>query len=76
MATLLPIAKQLDEADRRCADHGHHRQGTQTSVRLSSRDDVWGALMLQHNIIVAFSKGWWPSTPQERGGRIPFENFL
>jgi len=63
--TLLSMAKQLDEDPRHCADHGHHRVPSgQTSVRLYSRDDVWGALMLQFNIIRAFATGWWPTTPQ------------
>ena len=57
-ATLLTIAKQLDEEERHCADHGHHRVPSgQTSVRLDSRDDVWGALTLHGNIICTFATG-------------------
>ena len=53
--TLLSMATQLDEDDGDCSKQGHHRiHSGQTSVRLYSRDDVWGALMLQHNIITAF----------------------
>ena len=31
--------------------------------------------MLQHNIIMAFAQGWWPSTPQARGARAPIREF-
>ena len=74
--TLLSMAKQLGEEPRHCAEHGHHRVPSGlVSVRLYSRYDVWGALLLQMHIITAFARGWWPSTPQGRGGMIPIREL-
>ncbi len=64
---LLSWAKQLVIEERKCADQGHHRQqpGRQ-SIRLYSRDDVWGALMLQWIIkvllFIKFRRGRMVST--------------
>ena len=40
-------------------------------MRLYSRDDVWGPLRLQFQLVEALRAGWRPLTPQSRGARPP-----
>ena len=70
--TLLSWSKQLAVAEDLRREQGHHRVGAGgTSVRLYSRDDVWGPLRLQFQIVSALRSGWRPLTPQARGARPP-----
>ena len=47
--------------------------GGPASVRLYSRDDVWGPLRLQQHIVASLRSGWRPLTPQARGALPPLE---
>ena len=50
---------------------GHHRQGTNRSLRIYSRDDVHGQLSFQRKLIDHVRRGGRFSTPQHRGGQQP-----
>ncbi|CAE7611146.1 unnamed protein product [Symbiodinium sp. CCMP2592] len=66
--TLLSWANQLCISEARRAVQGHHRH---SSARLYSRDDVFGALTLQKELLLAIRQGWRPLCPQHRGGQVP-----
>jgi len=69
-STLISWATQLDLSDDHKRLQGKH-QARNSSTRLYSRDDVHGAIKLQHSIIQAIHGGWRPVTPLSRGGQIP-----
>ena len=50
---------------------GHHRQGTNRSLRIYSRDDVHGQLSFQRKLIDHVRRGGRFSTPQHRGSQQP-----
>ena len=69
-ATMLSIAKQIDVPKLDRAEQDHHRQhGWRASVRLYSRDDVWGALACQRPVVHKVADGFRPLTG--RGAQIP-----
>ena len=62
--TLLSWSRQLGVPEELRREQGHHRVGGgPASVRLYSRDDVWGPLRLQQHIVVSLRSGWRPLTP-------------
>lgn len=68
LALLGPTSAILRKGLRR--DFAHHRlSGGFGSVRLYSRDDVWGALEAQRQIIENATASWRPLTPQGHGGQ-------
>lgn len=70
-ATLLSWAPQLSGiSDEWRRLQGHHKSA-QASVRLYSRDDVWGQLALQRSLIQQIRNGARPKTPIHRGGQHP-----
>ena len=72
--TLLAAARQLDGSEEHRADQGHHRRDShQQSVRLYSRDDVWGALKCQGTLLRALADGWRPLSAQARGAQRPLQ---
>ena len=72
--TLLAAARQLDVSEEHRADQGHHqRDSHQQSVRLYSRDDVWGALKCQGTLLRALADGWRPLSAQARGAQRPLQ---
>ena len=50
---------------------GHHRQGTNASLRVYSRDDVHGQLAFQRKVIEYVRRGGRFATPQHRGSQHP-----
>lgn len=50
---------------------GHHRQGHSRSLRLYSRDDVFGQLTFQQKVIQAVHSGRGFQVPQQRGAHSP-----
>ena len=71
-ATITSWAVQCQLSEGLRADLAHHRlSGGRGSVRLYSRDDVFGALEGQIRIITRMAEGWRPMTPQARGGQSP-----
>ncbi|CAE7492559.1 unnamed protein product, partial [Symbiodinium sp. CCMP2592] len=68
--TLLSWANQLCISEDRRAVQGHHRH---SSARLYSRDDVFGALTLQKELLLSIRQGWRPLCPQHRGGQVPLQ---
>ncbi|CAE7267833.1 unnamed protein product [Symbiodinium sp. CCMP2592] len=67
-STLLSWANQLLLSEDLRSVQGHHRH---SSARLYSRDDVFGALSLQRQVLKALKAGWRPFCPQHRGGQVP-----
>ena len=67
-ATYLSYMSQcnLGRTDRRL--QGHHRSG---AVELYARDDTFGALRAQREVLRRIRCGWLPATPIARGGRAP-----
>ena len=54
------------------SEQGQHRQhGGRASVRLYSRDDVWGALACQRFVVQKVADAFRPLTAQGRGTQIP-----
>ena len=51
---------------------GHHSYHYQSSMRLYSKDDVFGALQLQSVVINHIQKGMRPVQPVHRGGQEAF----
>ena len=49
----------------------HRLHGGRASVRLYSRDDVWGALACQRLVVQKVAEGFRPLTAQGRGTQIP-----
>ena len=73
-ATLLSWARQRAAPPEDRADQGHHRNPSGSGmVPLYSRDDVFGALRVQSEIISAVRSGWRPLAAQSRGGQQPQE---
>ena len=73
-ATLTSWAMQCQLSEGMRADLAHHRlTGGRGSVRLYSRDDVFGALAGQLCIVQRLADGWRPLTPQARGGQAPLK---
>ena len=71
-ATVLSWARQCDLGSEVRGEQGHHRQSANGhSVRLYSRDDVWGALKVQRTVVQHLALGWRPLTPQARGAQAP-----
>ena len=68
--TLLSWANQLSLSEDLRAVQGHHRN---SSARLYSGDDVFGALALQSAVLKALQGGWRPLCPQHRGGQVPLQ---
>ena len=67
-ATMLSWARQLAAPEDMRREQGHHKvDGGKSSVRLYSRDDVWGPLRLQVGVVQALHSGWRPLSPQARG---------
>merc|ERR1711966_584669 len=68
-------ARQLDIAENLRSEQGHHRtNASQSSVRLYSSDDVFGALKLQLQIVDAIRSPlilFRPLRPQRRGAEAP-----
>ena len=50
---------------------GHHRQGTNSSLRIYSRDDVHGQIAFQSKVIEFVRRGGRFATPQHRGAQHP-----
>ena len=50
---------------------GHHRQSSNTSLRVYSRDDVHGQLAFQSKVIKFVRRGGRFATPQHRGAQHP-----
>ena len=71
--TLLSWANQLSLSEDLRAVQGHHRN---SSARLCSRDDVFGAPALQSAVLKALQGGWRPLCPQHRGGQVPLQGQL
>ena len=70
--TVLSWARQLLLPEEVRAEQGHHKPSSaRASVRLYSRDDVWGALKVQREVIRALHDGWRPLSPQSRGAQPP-----
>ena len=70
--TLLSWARQLDISEGDRGEQGHHRaDSSRASVRLYSRDDVWGQIRLQRALITSAGDGWRPMRAQGRGGQLP-----
>ena len=70
--TVLSWARQCCLSEENRAEQGHHRPPSgRQSVRLYSRDDVWGALRVQQTIVSRLREGWRPLTPLARGGLCP-----
>ena len=71
-ATMLSWARQLAAPEDMRREQGHHKvDGGKSSVRLYSRDDVWGPLRLQVGVVQALHSGWRPLSPQARGALPP-----
>ena len=71
-STLLSWGQQLELPEEQRRLQGKHKP-QQSSTRLYSRDDVFGALKFQESIIRAVREGFRPSTPLGRGGQHPME---
>ena len=50
---------------------GHHRQGTNSSLRIYSRDNVHGQIAFQSKVIEFVRRGGRFATPQHRGAQHP-----
>ena len=71
-ATTLSWARQLHVPEELRSEQGHHRAGSgRASVRLYSRDDVFGGLECQRLVIAGLRGGFRPAAPQGRGGQLP-----
>jgi hypothetical protein len=72
--TMLSVSRQLDLDEAARAEQGHHRShpGRQ-SVRLYSRDDVFGAIRLQKQVVEALAGGFRPLRAQSRGSQAPVQ---
>ena len=71
-STLLSWGQQLELPEEQRRLQGKHKP-QQSSTRLYSRDDVFGALKFQESVIRAVREGFRPSTPLGRGGQHPME---
>ena len=70
--TILSWAQQVGVPEDLRALQGHHRpSGQRKSVQTYSRDDVFGGLRCQQMVLRHIHSGWYPITPQGRGGRPP-----
>lgn len=69
-STLITWATQLNIPEEQRRLQGKHK-AVQSSTRLYSRDDVFGALALQNTVRKRVSEGWKPATPLARGGQLP-----
>ena len=73
---LLAALAQLQVSFRKRGLQGHHRSSSGNGcVLLYSRDDVHGALSLQHMFWEKVRGGWLPLRPQARGGQLPAEQL-
>jgi hypothetical protein len=69
---LLSFARQANICEEQRGEQGHHRQHAgRASVRLYSRDDVWGALRLQRELSDQVANGFRPMCAQQRGAAQP-----
>ena len=68
---LLAALAQLQVSFRKRGLQGHHRSAGNGCVLLYGRDDVHGALSLQHLVCDKIRNGWLPMRPQARGGQLP-----
>ena len=69
-STLIAWATQLNIPKEHRRLQGK-RIAAQSSTRLYSRDDVFGALALQNSMHIRISEGWKPATQLARGGQLP-----
>ena len=70
--TLLACAVQVpDLTEEQRMLQGHHKRNT--SLRVYSRDEVFGQLSLQRHIISKVHQGWRPTLAQHRGSQLPMK---